>query len=79
MARTNTLSYASTKESFGKSIYKYRYLDCPIASIVATRVRHDYSIEIDLEDMKLEVLILVEAKAVLTSNIWTIVKLVNCV
>jgi ATP-dependent DNA helicase PIF1 len=91
MTHTYTNMDGSTKESFDKAIHLFATnddlhnhnkhclisLNHPIAQSVATRVSSNYSMEADEEKMDNELLIVVGARVMLTSNLWTNARLVN--
>ena len=91
MTRTDTSLDSSMKNSFDKAIHLFvtnddvnchnkhliRGLNYPIATSIATSTRSNYSMEGDEEGLKLELLIAIGARVMLTSNLWTDAGLVN--
>ena len=51
--------------------------NCPIASNVVKTIRSKYYVKIDEDDMKLELVIAIGDRVMLTSNIWTNAGVVN--
>ena len=91
MTCTDANIYGSTKELFEKAIHLFAtndevnfhnrrclsLLSRPVARSVATRVSSNYSIEGDEEKLANELLIVVGARVMLTSNLWIDARLVN--
>ena len=91
MTHTDTSLHASMKKSFNKAIYLFvtnddvnchnkrliRILNCPIATSIGTSLRSNFSMEGDEEGLELELLIAIEERVMLTSNLWIDAGLVN--
>ena len=50
---------------------------CPIARSDTTIIRNNHFMKLDKEGLVIELLTVVEARLVLTSNIWTNARLIN--